>query len=142
MARLARQGSDMRPHHHLKVWQAATALVRRVLSAAFPADGRFGLTAQIRRRAVSVPSNVAEGAARGSARECARFLMMARGSLPELDTQLRLAQDLGFADAAAILDDVDSIFAMLAGPVRSQTDSSRAAKPRPYEAATRPTLLA
>jgi hypothetical protein len=68
--------------------------------------------------------------------------MMARGSLSELDTQLRLAQDLGFADAAAILDDVDSIFAMLAGRVRSQTDSSRAAKPGPHEAATRPTLLA
>ena len=115
-------------------------LVRRIyqLSAKFPDDERFGLTAQMRRCAVSVPSNIAEGAARGSAKEFMRFLMVARGSLSELDTQLRIAHDLGFADTSAILGDVDSIFAMLAGLVRAQTDSSQAAKPRPNEAAKRP----
>jgi len=134
----------MRPHHNLKVWQDAMVLVRRVyeLSARFPDAERFGLTAQMRRCAISVPSNIAEGAARASSKEFARFLMVARGSLSELDTQLRIAHDLGFADTSKILVDVDSIFAMLAGLVRSQTDSSRAAKPRPNEAAKRPTSLA
>jgi four helix bundle protein len=131
----------MRPHHTLKVWQDAMLLVRRVyeVSAGFPTDERFGLTAQVRRCAVSVPSNIAEGAARASSREFAQFLMIARGSLSELDTQLRIARDLGFADTSELLDEVDTIFAMLAGLVRSQTDSSRAAKPRPHEAAKRPT---
>jgi four helix bundle protein len=131
----------VRPHHQLKVWKDAMVLVRRVyeLSATFPDDERFGLTAQMRRCAISVPSNIAEGAARASAKEFARFLMFARGSLSELDTQLRIAHDLGFAETSDVLDDVDSIFAMLADLVRSQTDSSRAAKPRPHEAAQRPT---
>jgi len=134
----------MRPHHNLKVWRDAMVLVRRVyeLSAGFPKDERFGLIAQMRRCAVSVPSNIAEGAARASSKEFAHFLMVARGSLSELDTQLRIAHDLGFADTSEVLDEVDTIFAMLAGLVRSQTDSSRAAKPRPIEAAKRPTSLA
>jgi four helix bundle protein len=105
----------MRPHHNLKVWQDAMALVRRIyeLSAAFPDDERFGLTAQMRRCAVSVPSNIAEGMARASSKEFARFLIVARGSLSELDTQLRIAHDLGFADTSEILCQVDSIFAGL-----------------------------
>jgi four helix bundle protein len=134
----------MRMHHQLRVWQDAMALVRRVyeISAAFPADERFGLTAQVRRCAVSVPSNIAEGAARGTAKEFSRFLIVARGSLSELDTQLRIAHDLGFADCAPLIANLDPLFAQLAGLLRSQTDSSRAAKPRPDEAAKRPTSLA
>jgi four helix bundle protein len=128
-------------HHELRVWQDAMALVKRVyeLSARFPADERFVLTAQIRRSAVSVPSNIAEGAARSTSREFAQFLIVARGSLSELDTQLRIASDLGFVDTSAILSDVSSLFAMLAGLLRSQTDASPAAKPRPHQAAKRPT---
>ncbi len=120
------------------------ALVRRVyeLSSKFPRDERFGLTAQVRRCAVSVPSNIAEGAARASSKEFAQFLIVARGSLSELDTQLRIAHDLDFAGASKLLDEVDSLFAILAGLLRSQTDSSRAAKPRPNEAAKRPISLA
>ncbi len=134
----------MRPHHNLKAWQDAMALVRRVyeLSSKFPRDERFGLTAQVRRCAVSVPSNIAEGAARASSKEFAQFLIVARGSLSELDTQLRIAHDLDFAGASKLLDEVDSLFAILAGLLRSQTDSSRAAKPRPNEAAKRPISLA
>ena len=96
----------MRAHHQLRVWQDAMALVRRVyeLSGRFPADERFGLTAQMRRAAVSVPSNIAEGAARGTSKEFSQFLMIARGSLAELDTQLRIAHDLGFADCSNLVD--------------------------------------
>jgi four helix bundle protein len=115
------------------------ALVRRVyeFSKRFPSDERFGLTAQIRRCAVSIPSNIAEGAARSSRKEFAHCLMIARGSLSELDTQLRIARDLGFADASELIRDTEPIFASLAGLPRSQTDPSRAAQPRPDEAAQR-----
>jgi len=133
----------MRAHHQLRVWGDAMALVRRVyeLSVSFPADERFGLTSQMRRAAVSVPSNIAEGAARGTSKEFSQFLMIARGSLAELDTQLRIAHDLGFADCSSLIGEVEAIFGPLAGLVRSQADASRAAKPRPDEAAQRPTSL-
>ncbi|TWI06088.1 four helix bundle protein [Luteimonas cucumeris] len=68
-------------------------------SAQFPADEKFGITAQVRRAAVSVPSNIAEGAARKSQAELIRFCVIARGSLSELDTQLEIAHRLGFAGA-------------------------------------------
>jgi len=134
----------MRAHHQLRVWQDAMTLVRHVyeLSARFPPDERFGLTAQLRRSAVSVPSNIAEGAARATRKEFSQFLMIARGSLSEIDTQLRIAQDLSFADCSHLIRDVESIFAQLAGLLRSQTDASRAAEPRSNEAAKRPTSLA
>src|SRR3546814_4464475 len=79
-ARPAEKGSRMRPHHELRVWRDAMDLVERlyVLTAGFPADERFGLTAQMRRAGVSVASNIAAGAARGSRKDFLRFLMIAR----------------------------------------------------------------
>jgi four helix bundle protein len=113
------------------------ALVRRIydVSSRFPADERFGLTAQVRRSAVSVPSNIAEGAARGTRKEFVQFLTAARGSLSELDTQVRIAGDLGFAaDIAPTIESIERLFSLLA----AEADPLRAAKPRPQEAAQRP----
>ena len=82
----------------LIVWQKSMAFVTAVyrLTRAFPADERFGLTNQLRRASVSVPSNIAEGHARQSDPEFARFLAIANGSLAEVDTQLTIAFNLGF----------------------------------------------
>ena len=85
-------------YKELIAWQKAMDLVVEVYraTAAFPADERFGLTIQIRRAAVSVPSNIAEGQGRGPGQDFIRFLCIARGSLQEVDTQLLLAVRLGF----------------------------------------------
>lgn len=82
----------------LEVWKAAMALAKDVYeaSAVFPQDERFGLTSQVRRAAVSVPSNIAEGQGRRTKGEFLQFLGNARGSLYELRTQLTLSNDLGF----------------------------------------------
>ena len=78
-------------------------LVERVYAATskFPSEERFGLTAQIRRAAVSIPSNIAEGRGRGSDAELVRFCSIAYGSLMELETQIELAQRLHFLDASS-----------------------------------------
>lgn len=86
-----------KPHKKLDVWVLAMELGRKTyaLTATFPTAERFGLVSQMRRAAVSIPSNIAEGAARDSDNEFRHFLSMARRSLSELDTQLGLSRDLG-----------------------------------------------
>jgi len=85
-------------YRDLLIWQKGMALVRQVylITTAFPDHERFGLSAQMRRAAVSVPSNIAEGQARQGRREFVQFLSHAEGSLAELDTQLTLAIDLNY----------------------------------------------
>ena len=88
------------------------------LSKSFPADERFGLTSQIRRSAVSVPSNIAEGHARKRTGDFRRFLSISQGSLAELETQAILAGRLGFSDPAkveSILSMSDEIGRMTSG---------------------------
>src|SRR5262245_33076304 len=87
-----------RRHTKLDVWQDAMRLVVQVYDATrqFPADERYGLTNQMRRAAISIPSNIAEGAARETDNEFLRFLFIARGSLAELETQLMIAAKLGY----------------------------------------------
>ena len=89
---------EIRSYRDLLVWQKGMALAKQVyaMTRAFPGDERFGLTAQMRRAVVSVPSNIAEGQARHGRREFVHFLSHAEGSLAELDTQLTLAVELGY----------------------------------------------
>ncbi|MTI83643.1 MAG: four helix bundle protein [Firmicutes bacterium] len=84
----------------LIVWQKAHALVLKIyeITKDFPRDEQFGLTSQIRRASVSIPSNIVEGKARGSNKDYRRFLLMARGSLEEVKYPLLLARDLGYID--------------------------------------------
>jgi four helix bundle protein len=92
------------------------------VSAAFPKSEQFMLAAQMRRSAVSVASNIAEGAGRGSRLEYARYLRIARGSLMEVDTQLWIAKDLGFlADRSQFTALVQRIAAMLNALISSKT---------------------
>jgi four helix bundle protein len=84
---------DVRTHRDLIAWQEAMNLVEAIYqhTAGFPKDETFGLAVQMRRAAVSVPSNIAEGSARNSTREYYQYLGVATGSLAELETQLELA---------------------------------------------------
>lgn len=117
-----RDSEQRRPHERLDVWQDAMSLVEAVyrVTACFPDAERFGLTLQLRRSAVSIPSNIAEGAARRSRSEYLRFLSIARGSLAELDTQLQIAERLDMAaDAHATRELADRTFARLNALIRS-----------------------
>lgn len=88
-----------KPHEQLEAWKFAMQLVKAVyeLTADFPAEERYGLSQQMRRAAVSIPSNIAEGAGRNGAKEFLNFIGIVRGSLAELETQLQLVVMLGFA---------------------------------------------
>ncbi|MGN6185087.1 MAG: four helix bundle protein [Thermoanaerobaculia bacterium] len=92
----------------LKVWQRSMMLVEKIylVTRSFPSDERYGLTAQLRRASVSVPSNIAEGHERGSTRDFVRFLAIAEGSLAEVRTQLRIGSNLGYCSA----DECEPIF--------------------------------
>jgi four helix bundle protein len=88
--------------HDLITWQKAMQLVEDVyqVSQSFPKEERYGLTNQVRRAAVSVPSNIVEGQGRESTQEFIRFLSIARGSLYEVETQLLIAQRLRYLPEA------------------------------------------
>lgn len=88
----------MKTHHDLDVWNKSITFVTTIyeLTDSFPKTEVYGLTNQIRRSAVSIPSNIAEGAGRTSLKEFAQFLSVALGSIAELETQLIVSNNLGF----------------------------------------------
>jgi four helix bundle protein len=90
--------SHVRTYRDLLVWQKGRALVTSVYLAAkaFPRDEIYGLTSQLRRCAVSIPSNIAEGHSRTTRKEFLRFLEISLGSLFELQTQLEIAKNLSY----------------------------------------------
>lgn len=94
----------MRPHEKLDVWRKAIDFVVAVYKTteSWPKEERFGLTSQARRAAVSVPINIAEGAARYSNKEFAYFLSNAQGSASEVETELLIAHRLGYLSQAEI----------------------------------------
>jgi len=108
----------MRPHHNLDAWKQAIALVEDVygITRSFPNSELYGLTSQLRRAAVSVPSNIAEGAARNGPKEFAHFLSIANGSLSEVETQLIIASRLGWLeDGHPIFSKLESVTRLLLG---------------------------
>ncbi|MGH9711545.1 MAG: four helix bundle protein [Candidatus Acidiferrales bacterium] len=105
------EAQKSRHYKELQVWQKSMALAKMVykLMEEFPDQEKFGLMSQMRRAAVSVPSNIAEGQARHGTREFLQFLSHAGGSLAELETQILLSEELGFCGHADILQVSDSI---------------------------------
>ncbi len=88
-------------YRELIAWQKAMALVKHVyeITKGFPDDEKFGLISQMRRCAVSIPSNIAEGQARNTTGEFKQFIGVARGSIAELTTQLLISEQLGYLNA-------------------------------------------
>lgn len=103
--------SDIGSYKDLIVWQKSIVLVKQVnaLTSKFPSDEKFGIVSQMRRAAVSIPSNIAEGQARRTTGDYIRFVSNAEGSLAELETQLIISIEIGFCDKTS----ADGCFALM-----------------------------
>lgn len=97
----------MKSHNDLKVYQESMDLVVEIyrITENFPTSEKYGLVSQIRRCGVSIPSNIAEGAARSSSKELNRFLYISLGSASELETQLEISKRLNYVDDIKVLSD-------------------------------------
>ncbi|HZM46290.1 MAG TPA: four helix bundle protein [Burkholderiales bacterium] len=131
---MRRDRYDTRGHYDLDAWKVARDLVKAIylLTQSFPRVGLFGLAIQMRRAAVSIPSNIAEGAARRGTREFAQFLNVARGSLSELETQLLIASDLAYVN---VNDPVFGLTNRLARLLTGLPGSSASSTSRPADSA-------
>jgi len=101
----------MGTHEKLDVWKLSIDFVTHIykITQSFPSEEKFGLTNQMRRAAVSIPSNIAEGAARKSDKENIQFLYISLGSLSELETQLIISQNLDYFDSKETLYELRTI---------------------------------
>ncbi len=122
-----------KPHKKLDVWQAAmksTTMIYK-LTNKFPEEEKFGLVSQMRRASISIPCNIAEGAARQGKREFKNFVSMAQGSLSELDTQLELSILLRYISAEDLREVGDQLLRidkMLSGLIRSLIERTKSSK--------------
>ena len=113
----------IKTHKDLDVWKKSVSLVTLIYenTKSFPKDELYGLTNQIRRSAVSIPSNIAEGSARKGNKEFAQFLYIGLGSLSELETQLIIATNLKYISSEKseiIMNDLNDIRRMLVGLIK------------------------
>lgn len=115
---------SMKSYRDLIAWQKAMLMVTEIykITADFPNEEKFGLTSQLRRAAVSVPSNIAEGCSRNSDGEFKQFLGIARGSISEIETQLLIAINLGFIkDQPQVLNATEEVGRIISGLIRSMS---------------------
>ncbi len=121
----------MSNHKDLKVFQQSMDLVTEIyrITKSFPDEEKYGLTSQIRRAAISVPSNIAEGSARKSSKEYIQFLYHSLGSAVEVETQLELSKRLGFIDNIEIICKTNKeIIYMLTGLIKSLNKKGQGAR--------------
>jgi len=114
----------MKTHYDLNVWNDSIILVKDVykISVKFPKEEIYGLTSQIKRATISIPSNISEGASRQSNKEFIQFLYIALGSASEVETQLIIAKELNFIDSKDLdylLKSLEKIKKMLNGLIKS-----------------------
>lgn len=124
MADVRYDNPEIKNYKDVVAWQTARAFVKRIYGATklFPKEELYGLTQQIRRAAVSVPSNIAEGYGRGSLGDYIRFLLVARGSLFELETQIIVANDLEYLtekQTNSLIEDIEQCIRILQGLIAS-----------------------
>jgi|TARA_B100000959_G_scaffold26133_1_gene25314 four helix bundle protein len=108
-------------HEDLSVYKKSIDLVEAIykLTRDYPSDEKFGLISQMRRCAVSVPSNISEGFGRKSKKEIVQFLYISSGSLSELKTQVEISKRLGFVSNSSLIVNIDEIKKMLFGLIKS-----------------------
>ena len=116
---------NIKSHKDLIVWEKSIDFVVEIysLTDSFPKSELYGLTSQMRRSAVSVPSNIAEGSSRKSRKEFIQFLYIASGSASELETQLIIAKKLNYFQNNELFDKIIEIRKMLSGLVSSLKNS-------------------
>jgi four helix bundle protein len=110
----------MKTHRDLDVWKEGIELATLVyrLAEQFPREEKYGLLNQLKRSAVSIPSNIAEGAARNSSKEFIQFLYIALGSAAELETQLIISKKVGFLPETDIFEKLEGLKSKLLGLIR------------------------
>jgi len=114
--------SEVKTHKDLDVWKKSMTLVSDVYkyTQSFPTEEKYGIVSQMRRSAVSIPSNIAEGSARNSTKEFVQFLYVSLGSIAELDTQIEIADRLGYKTKSSIYSLIEDVRKMILGLIKYQ----------------------